>query len=174
MELAVAKRLIQDGIEHTPSPQVWADLGAGKGLFTHALADLLGPGSAVYAVDRDASALKEIDTNPSGVVRILRKDFVRETLNLEPLDGVLMANALHFVKDKVAFLNQLKKGLKKSGVLLIVEYDRETSTPWVPHPLSFNALEKLAFATGFNAVKKLDEEPSVFNRVNMYSAQVMS
>ena len=172
MELAVAKRLIQDGVEQTPNLQVWADLGAGKGLFTNALSQLLPAGGAVYAVDRDASALREIAAEPSGRIRIVKKDFVRESLNLEPLDGVLMANALHFVLDKTAFLNQLRKSMKANGRLIIVEYDRETSTPWVPHPLPFKDLEKLAFATGFDYVARMDEEPSLFNRVNMYSALV--
>jgi predicted RNA methylase len=35
----------------------WADLGAGDGTFTRALAQVLARGSRVYAVDRDARAL---------------------------------------------------------------------------------------------------------------------
>ena len=37
---------------------VWADIGAGEGAFTLALADLLGPGARIVAVDRDAGALR--------------------------------------------------------------------------------------------------------------------
>ena len=37
----------------------WADIGAGSGAFTLALADLLGPGGAILAVDRDAGALRD-------------------------------------------------------------------------------------------------------------------
>ena len=36
----------------------WADIGAGEGAFTLALADLLGPGGRIVAVDRDAHALR--------------------------------------------------------------------------------------------------------------------
>ncbi len=36
----------------------WADIGAGEGAFTLALADVLGPGSRIIAVDRDAGALR--------------------------------------------------------------------------------------------------------------------
>ena len=35
----------------------WADLGAGEGAFTLALADLLGPGAHITAIDKDARAL---------------------------------------------------------------------------------------------------------------------
>src|SRR5260370_9947331 len=38
----------------------WADLGAGDGAFTMALADLLGPGAHITAVDRDAGALRRL------------------------------------------------------------------------------------------------------------------
>lgn len=172
MELAVARRLINEGVGRASAAGVWADLGAGKGLFTHALSELLPAGSVIHAVDRDASALREIDAGPSGMIRVVKKDFVREPLNFGPLDGVLMANALHFVADKAAFMNRLAWDLRSDGRLIIVEYDRETSTPWVPYPLSFAALEKLAAATGFGPVTRLGEEPSVFNRVNMYSALV--
>ena len=36
----------------------WADIGAGQGAFTLALADLLGPGGRIVAVDRDARVLR--------------------------------------------------------------------------------------------------------------------
>src|SRR5713226_1192489 len=36
----------------------WADLGAGEGAFTLALADLLGPGAHITAVDRDGGSMR--------------------------------------------------------------------------------------------------------------------
>ena len=41
-----------------PGGGTWADIGAGEGAFTLALADLLGPGGRIVAVDRDARALR--------------------------------------------------------------------------------------------------------------------
>ena len=49
--------LLRTGI--SGSGPVWADLGAGWGGFTFALADLLGPAGEIHAVDRDAWALRE-------------------------------------------------------------------------------------------------------------------
>ena len=37
----------------TETGGTWADIGAGEGAFTLALADLLGPGGRIVAVDRD-------------------------------------------------------------------------------------------------------------------------
>jgi precorrin-6B methylase 2 len=38
----------------------WLELGAGEGAFTLALADLLGPGAEITAIDRDAAALRRL------------------------------------------------------------------------------------------------------------------
>jgi precorrin-6B methylase 2 len=43
----------------------WADLGAGDGTFTRALARLLGPNSRIYAVDRDLDSVESL-RQPSG------------------------------------------------------------------------------------------------------------
>ncbi len=48
--------LLRGGI---PGPGgVWADLGAGSGAFTLALAEQLGPSAEIYAVDADERALR--------------------------------------------------------------------------------------------------------------------
>jgi len=44
--------LLRGGV---PGPGgAWADFGAGRGAFTLALAELIGPGSQLHAIDRDA------------------------------------------------------------------------------------------------------------------------
>ena len=49
--------LLRGGV---PGPGgVWADLGAGAGAFTLALADLIGPGGVIYSVDKDQRALRQ-------------------------------------------------------------------------------------------------------------------
>ena len=40
----------------------WADIGAGEGAFTLALADLLGPGGRILAVDRDRARSRRTRT----------------------------------------------------------------------------------------------------------------
>src|SRR5919109_898496 len=102
MDHADHVRLLRDGVPHEPG--TWADLGAGEGAFTLALADLLPPGSVIYAIDKDANALRELadsyrKRDPG--IETRRADFPRE-LDLPPLDGVVMANSLHFVKDKAS------------------------------------------------------------------------
>src|SRR5258708_31317187 len=86
----------------------WADLGSGEGAFTLALADLLGPDGRIYSVERDAGALtaqKQAITKkfPAVAVEYLRGDFTKP-LDLPPLDGIVMANSLHFYREKEALV----------------------------------------------------------------------
>src|SRR5271169_2859486 len=77
---------------------LWADLGAGTGAFTLALAELLGPSTVIHAVDRDARALRSLAGTVEAKfprVSTIHADFSDE-VPLPPLDGILMANSLHF------------------------------------------------------------------------------
>jgi hypothetical protein len=105
-------------------------------------------------------------------LQILPGDFSSSEIPLKNLDGVVLANALHFVGPKKLFLKQLKKMLKSSGRVIIVEYDMNKPNEWVPYPVSFADLEKLAQEAGFGATVRLGETPSVYNRANIYAALV--
>jgi ubiquinone/menaquinone biosynthesis C-methylase UbiE len=150
----------------------WADLGAGTGAFTLALAELVGPEGEVIAVDRDRGALRELERalRPgSATVRTLNADFTKP-MDLASLDGVVMANSLHFVRDKAPVLALVRSMLKASGRLLLVEYDADRGNTWVPHPLSFETWRALADANGFAETRKLASVPSRFLG-HIYSAE---
>ena len=119
------------------SAGVWADLGAGTGTFTRALTELLGTGSTVYAVDGDARAvraLRELSSSSSGDVSVtaVNADFTRPlelpglAREAARLDGILLANALHFVPDAERVLSGLVKQLRPGGRVIVVEYDRRS------------------------------------------------
>jgi ubiquinone/menaquinone biosynthesis C-methylase UbiE len=156
--------LLRDGI---PGPGgVWADLGSGTGAFTLALADLLGPGGQIYSVDRNRAAVKRQEQRmrvrfPKTAVIYAVADFT-ERLNLPPLDGVVMANSLHFLPDKAPTLQLVRSYLRSSGRLILVEYDTDRGNPWVPYPLSYRTWEKLAGRNGFVSTALLRTRPSRF------------
>jgi len=154
-------RLLRGGVT---AGGTWADLGAGTGAFTLALAELLGPKGEVTAVDRDRGALRELERSlrPGGAaVRTLGADFTKP-IDLPSLDGIVMANSLHFVRDKAPVLALVRRALKPSGRLLVVEYDADKGNHWVPYPLSFETWRVLANANGFSRTRKLASEPSRF------------
>ncbi len=173
MELQLAIHLVEYGVEKAKLPQVWADLGAGTGLFTKALAQLLAPGSVIHAIDRDASALSQIGVDDSVRVEKINKDFTGDVLGTQLYDGILLANALHYVEDARSFLSTLRQKLQVSGRLIIVEYERTTPNQWVPYPVSFNRLEKLAEESGFKSVARLGKAPSAYHSGGMFSALVL-
>src|SRR5437660_3680682 len=90
--------LLRKGI---PGPGgVWADLGSGTGAFTLALADLIGPTGHIYSVDRDRTSLREQERTmqvsfPAVHVEYILADFTQQ-IDLPLLDGIVMANSLHF------------------------------------------------------------------------------
>lgn len=156
--------LLHDGV--TPGPHTWADLGSGAGAFTLALADLLGLGATIYSVDRDAGALQRQARDlrarfPTTTLYTLPADFT-QPLDLPPLDGIVMANSLHFVRDKVSVLQLIRGYLRPGGRLILVEYDVDRGTPWVPHPLSYSSWAALAEAQGFTGTHLLATRPSRF------------
>lgn len=160
--------LIRDGV---PPGGTWADLGAGSGTFTRALAQLLGPGSTIHAIDRSVDAvraLERMDVAAGVSMRCNQADFA-ERLNLPALDGILMANALHFVADQAAVLRRIVRHLKPGGSFLLVEYQRERSNRWVPHPVPFRRFEELAAAAGLTEPREVGRRRSVYWR-EMYAA----
>lgn len=154
------------------APKRWADLGAGAGLFSRALGQLLPPGSTLHMVDRVTPG--EV-AGGEGRIRMIRHrgDFERdgwERWDTGQLDGVLMANSLHYVMDKPAFLARLKSYLAPDGVLLLVEYDTDVPVSrWVPYPLSLPAARELLRAAGFRGVERISGKPSVFGHAPLYS-----
>lgn len=174
MEVEDAIALIRAAV--TRPGGVWADLGAGSGVFTRALAKLLGRTGTVYAVDSDPGALLELDRYASsmapGTVRTIVGDFTGP-LELPPLDGVLVANALHYVpySDQPMVVRRIASLLTEAAPMVVVEYDRRHANQWVPFPITPAALTALARDAGLGTPTVLATRPSRYSGA-MYSAVV--
>ena len=163
--------LAQKNNDASHGPQIWADLGSGSGMFTLALAGLLPPESIIHAVDTSMASLNKIPGQYNSVkIEKNQIDFVTNPLPFHNLDGILMANSLHYVKDKKSFLTSLTTHLKNDGCFLIVEYDTDIPvSTWVPYPVSFSLLKGLFVNAGYNTIHKINERASVYGKL-MYSA----
>lgn len=160
-------RLIQNGVITGTRGAAWADLGSGHGAFTLALADCLqGAEAIIYSVDLNQRALDAQQQTmqgrfPQQTVHYRVADFTK-ALDLPPLDGIVMANALHFVRDKVPVVRRLYDLLKPDGRLVIVEYDTARGNRWVPHPVTFAQWQQLASQADFVQTTQLASQPSRF------------
>jgi len=151
----------------------WADLGSGSGAFTFAMAELLGPAATIFSVDANARALliqeEEMEARfPGRDVRFIRGDF-KDTLDISGLDGIVMANSLHFQRDACAVLKHVSGWLKQGGRIVVVEYDIDTPNQWVPYPVPFPRLHAAASCAGLTEPRVLLTRPSDYHG-QVYSA----
>ena len=172
MEIHDAIELIRDAVGE--SSGVWADLGAGGGTFTRALAASLAAGSTIYAVDDDTTAvhaLERLPSTPNIRVVAVKSDFARPFelplpgLGHAALDGILFANSLHFVRDAQGVLTRLADRLRPGGRVVVIEYDRREASRWVPYPLSAARWPTLAGASGLLGAKITATRPSAYQGV---------
>jgi ubiquinone/menaquinone biosynthesis C-methylase UbiE len=163
-QIEKAVTLIRPGV---PGPGgVWADVGCGDGIFTAALHRLIRPGGEIYAVDKNQRALDGLaryfpESLREAELHPMRADFMRE-LALPPLDGILMANSLHFVRDKASVLAQLVDLLKPGGRLIVAEYNTNQGNTYVPHPLDEFEFLTLARRVGLHEAQIVARIPSTF------------
>jgi ubiquinone/menaquinone biosynthesis C-methylase UbiE len=159
--------LLRAGVEPPgPDGSTWADLGSGSGAFTLALADLLGPRGRIVSVDRDAGAVREqaramAERFPATDLQQFVADFTTD-IRLPPLDGLVMANSLHFGRDHRAIARHVARMLRPGGRFILVEYDADRGNPWVPYPLSFDTWRTVAPTAGLSEPALLHRVPSRF------------
>ena len=153
----------------------WADLGAGSGTFTLALASLLDTDSQVLAVERDEhaiAALRDAARHAVHHARILpvRGDFTAP-LDLPALDGALLANSLHYIayEDQATVLTSIIGRLRPQGRVILVEYENRAPNRWVPFPISLARFSELATSVGLAAPTRVGERQSRYG-ATMYAA----
>jgi len=160
--------LLRAGLDGIATGERWADVGAGSGAFTLALADLLGPGATVVALDRDARAIamnaQAMAARFPGVEFETRVCDLTDPPDLGPLDGIVAANSLHFVpRDRqVDVVRRLAAFVRPGGRFLVVEYDADRGNPWVPHPFNFERWRRLAADAGLRDTERIGRVPSRF------------
>lgn len=175
MRLRDAIEMLADSGVEALGPTTWADLGCGNGTFTLALADVLAAGSAIHAMDRDGSTLRKIPSVHNGVsITTHHGDFTKQTWPFADLDGILMANSLHYVDDQATFIRTCEARMTSHRRFLIVEYDTDDASRWLPYPVSQPKLTALFAAAGYSSIRLLRSRKSVYRRASLYAALIAS
>ena len=153
--------------------QIWADLGCGDGVFTKALGSLLPDGSRIHAIDINERALRQVPDEFGGVkIEKSVLDFTLDSVVFHQLDGIMMANSLHYVKEQKRFVKRMIGALKAGGLFLLVDYDMNKANHWVPYPLPIVFAEELFLSCGAESFNLLNKRRSVFREQWMYSALI--
>jgi SAM-dependent methyltransferase len=163
--------LLRGGIDQ-PGGE-WADFGSGTGAFTLALAELIEPAGVIHSIDLDRSALAQQEQSlrerfPNAIVHHHVADFTRP-IDLPPLDGIIMANSLHFQRRPQPIVQLLKNYLRPQGRFILIEYNLEEGNSAVPYPVSYRLWDELAHQCGFTHTRLLMTRPSRFLK-EIYSA----
>ncbi|MGD2068529.1 MAG: class I SAM-dependent methyltransferase [Gemmatimonadota bacterium] len=156
----------------------WADLGAGTGTFTRALAQLLGAGGVVLAVDRDRRAVESLrglaERSRDGArIEAVAGDLTAPghipALEDVTLDGVLFGNSLHFLSRPERALGWAGRRIVPGGRVVVIEYEREGASRWVPYPLPLRRLRTVLEAAGLPSPSVTARRPSAYHG-EMYCA----
>ena len=173
MQLRTATDMLANSGVEALGPTTWADLGSGDGTFTLALAGLLASGSTIHAMDLDRAALRAIPSAYGGVrITAHRGDFMKQPWPFADLDGILMANSLHYVANQAAFIRACESHMKPRRHFLIVEYDTTTASRWVPYPVNQARLAALFERAGYASIRLLRSRPSIYRRAPLYAAVI--
>ncbi|TDJ77573.1 MAG: methyltransferase domain-containing protein [Planctomycetota bacterium] len=145
--------------------QVVCDLGCGNGFHTLLLAELVGPGGKVFAVDiqqqmLDMLRVRAAEAQLDNIERILGT-LADPKLPPDSCDLVLLADVYHEISYPEQVLAGIRSALRPDGRVVLVEFRAED--PDVPikrlHKMSKAQIRKELEGNGFRLVEEFDELP---------------
>ena len=148
--------------------EVWADIGAGTGVFTMAIAELLTEGK-IFALDKSPHMLWRLSPPGNISLQIVDTDFLKP-LPIDQCDGMVMANALHYTDQWVSTLRNVLEQLKEGGQFILIEYETSMSNPYVPFPIRFSQFEDICSEVGLSAPRQIATRPSQYGHAQIYGA----
>jgi putative heme-binding domain-containing protein len=153
-----------DALQIAPGATV-VDLGAGSGYFTWRLAQRVGPHGKVFAVDvqrqmLDLVAADVSQRNLKNVELVLGGEH-DPRLPDAAADLVLIANAYHEFSDPEAIMAAVRRCLRPSGRLAVIEYSRENRQAPVSelHKMSLQEIRSEIEPIGFQLDRVVDFLP---------------
>jgi ubiquinone/menaquinone biosynthesis C-methylase UbiE len=118
---------VVDALQIRPGEHV-ADLGSGSGYFTFYLAKAVAPGGRVYAVDIDQEMNDLIATRASAEaisnIEVILAEPDDPSLPAAGVDLIFTANTYHHIGDRVRYFVNLRKYLRPTGRVAIIDFDR--------------------------------------------------
>jgi len=142
-----------------------ADLGAGTGYFSRRLSAAVGPDGVVFAVD----------TEPNLVAHLRARAEREHTANVIPIlastsnsrlprmscDVVLIVDTYHHIDDRLTYLRDLRRVLRRGGRVAIVDWQKRELPvgPEMTHKLDRTVVVDEMTRSGFRLVAEPDVLP---------------
>jgi ubiquinone/menaquinone biosynthesis C-methylase UbiE len=145
-----------------------ADLGSGSGHYTNAAAAMVGHEGRVYAVDVREDMLRHVKESAHhhhrGAIETVWGDIEKPGgtgLRDQSMDAAILANVLFQVEHREGLLTELKRILKPTGKLLVVDWSGSYGGmgPDPKHVVTERAAEELFLGAGFHKVKNFVSGP---------------
>ena len=165
--------LLREAIALKPGMSV-ADVGAGQGDLTMALATEVGPGGRVFSTDIDSASLEQIRARVAAAalrnVTVVQGQTSNTGLPINCCDAVILRRVYHHVSDPAATNVSLLRALRAGGLLAIIDFPPTLAWlwPWPPpgvpdnrsgHGVKSELVVDEVTATGFELVKVIDDWP---------------
>ncbi len=103
-----------------------AEIGAGDGSFSMAIARKIQPGGTIYSTELDPDRLREIqeraDRDQAANVVVIAAGAASTNLPDQCCDAAFMRNVYHHIRDTAAFNRSLRQAVKPGGLVAIIDF----------------------------------------------------
>ena len=141
----------------------FADIGCGPGFFVFPASEIVGKTGRVYALDTQQEMLNELKKRrPSENIIILKSEETELPVQDKAVDIAIMVFVLHEVHHPVDFLKEVKRILKPSGRLIVIDWEKkvEEKGPPFEERIPKEKAETLFQEAGFEIIGKGNLNPS--------------
>ena len=129
-ELDPLKYLKEKGLK---KGMAFADIGCGPGFFVFPASEIVGKEGKIYALDTQQEMLNELKKRrPAENVIVLKSDETNLPVEGKAVDMALMVFVLHEVHHPVDFLKEIKRILKPTGKLIVIDWERKVEEKGPP------------------------------------------
>jgi ubiquinone/menaquinone biosynthesis C-methylase UbiE len=136
-----------------------ADVGSGSGLFTRPIARAVGANGVAYAIDIDAGLLKVVERSAkeAGIENIRTVLAAADDPKVpEPVDVVLICDALHHIGNQGPYLKTLNKYVKPGGRVAVIDFSERWPSGHESMRFSVAQLDEWMKSAGFSRAASYD------------------